>query len=902
MLADFDLMTILWRNGLVAIPIALCVIVLCRAMPFRPSTRHALWLLVLASFIMPPALHTLWDPSELRPVEPASTATTLNETEPAPPIASTDRSDATTAQPKRAATPPKSTGTWTTLPRLSPMTTRPGQTLTGTDSRDRAGSEFRSETSRAASDDLHQPRPGHWDVISETPARAERPAPDAHRTTRTEQPDSIGSREREVANDDLIAATPLVTPNDASSTEPATARHWSVVFFQVRDALINAPPIPAWWWAGGVVMIALVLAVRTLRFRRVVGRAFPAPGDVQLCVIREAEALGLRESPRVLMVREALSPMVWCGRRATLLLPSRLWSDLDEDSRRAVIVHELAHLKRRDHWVCWAMLLIGALYWWHPLVWWLQRRLRDEADLSCDAWVTTLLPRARRAYAQALLTTRMFLTNDDVREAPRPAVGLGAISPRTRGFARRLTMVMTNQSAPTMSRGGLAVVLAAAISAGLSAPLWACPPEDKDKQDKPAKVIAPKAPKAPKAPAAPKAPKAPKTADEAESTFEQFMKEREGGDAMLQDEELRLKELEARLAAMQRRLERMVAGEAESIDEVRVLGRGENEHAIVIDGAEVVWAGPSMAAMGDNVVARKYVLPEGKLDALTQLMIRQDVPVLVEPRDDAIVVHATPRDHEIFAMFVKLIHPQAKVERREGPTAVIIEREARGQTPREADIRQMQDRVIEIQRAAEQEASGAQRDALRKAAEMRKIEMKKAMEAREKAIHEAQKHVKERLHEAHKQLDLHRETIERQLNDIEVHMTGLRSKAKQAEGADRKRIEVEIEALREHAKAMKDRREALHEHFEDLEDHMHDMLEELHESLGGEDFDFDFEFDFDVDHDSDHAHDHAHDHDSARSSAKDSDRATDRVRSSSSQRSSSSSSKSSSSSGGGRLQ
>src|SRR5690606_33895262 len=72
---ETDMMTILWRNGLIAIPIALAVVLLCRCVTLRPSTRHALWLLVLASFLMPPALHSWWNPVDWR----ASFAHAVNE-------------------------------------------------------------------------------------------------------------------------------------------------------------------------------------------------------------------------------------------------------------------------------------------------------------------------------------------------------------------------------------------------------------------------------------------------------------------------------------------------------------------------------------------------------------------------------------------------------------------------------------------------------------------------------------------------------------------------------------------------------------------------------------------------------------------------------------------------------
>lgn len=937
--ADFDLMTILWRNGLVAIPVALAVIVLCRAMPFRPSTRHALWVLVMASFLMPPALHTLWNPATLKPVESETPIVEAVDSSSGDALREQSASTGTAREPSNAGAERRSPRTlWSTplgglnnagrsVGSLSPLTER----STGSNStawRDELATELHDASS------LYSTWPYGPDVhaspSTNDPVRAFNAHPAA--PVREEQPLRADTNETPSTN---AALKEIAPPRESASEGP----HWSNVFFAVRDALTNAPRIPAWWWASGVVAIALVFALRTLKFRHVVRHAYAATGEVNLTVIREAQALGLRHAPRTLMVREAISPMVWCGRRPTLLLPVRLWNDLDQESRRAVIVHELAHLKRRDHWVCWAALLIGTIYWWHPLTWWLQRRLRDEADLSCDAWVTTLLPKARKAYAQALLTTRMFLTNDLTREAPRPAVGLGAISPRTRGFARRLTMVMTNQNAPTMSRGGLALVCALAVSAGLSAPLWACPPEEK-----PAKTTAPAAPKPVSAPKAPSAPKA----DEAESTFERFMQERDG--AAVQ-EETRLKDLEGRLTAMQRRLERMLAEQFEDGGGITVsaTGRGDEPVIIVGDGDQMVYT-TTLAAMGDEVVAREYKLPAGKLKELTELMIRQDVPVLVEPRDKSIVVHATPKDHEIFARFVKLIHPEAEVEVTDRVGAVNLQREreyelalrAAELARRNVDVECLRSDAEKVRREAELHADKARQEALDRAAveraraledaavarehalsqamKAREKAMQEAMKAREKALHDAEKHVHERMNQAHKQLESQHKALEHKLAEIEASIAALKAKARDAKDDDRARLHDQIEELRNRAEEIREHREELHEHFGELQEHMHEMMQELQESFNDADFDVEFDFDFDSDsataRDSDRASDRKTARDSDRATASDrksdSDRSSSRQSSSSSDRSSSSSSKrsssssgnanSSSSSAGGRLQ
>jgi hypothetical protein len=255
----------------------------------------------------------------------------------------------------------------------------------------------------------------------------------------------------------------------------------------MRDEIALLPPLPTDIWIGGVVVLLLVAAVRVIRFRQLVRNAsLPSPGTSSL-VSEASRCAGLRRAPEVWMVEGPLSPMVWCVLRPRLLIPTELWSDLDEVGRRAVIMHELAHLRRRDHWVLWIESAVGGLFWWHPLVWWVRRRVHLEAEYCCDAWVTTLLPRTRRAYAEALLRTRQYV--GETRPVI-PAMGMGISSGRAKRFARRLTMVMTNTTKPGVSIWGVSLVLLLATTGWLASPARSCPDEKAEHKHDCAKAAA----------------------------------------------------------------------------------------------------------------------------------------------------------------------------------------------------------------------------------------------------------------------------------------------------------------------------------------------------------------------------------------------------------------------------
>ena len=86
--------------------------------------------------------------------------------------------------------------------------------------------------------------------------------------------------------------------------------------------------------------------------------------------------MGLRRCPGVWLVPGPLAPMVWAagGPRPHPLPRPLLLDRLDEDGLATLLAHELAHVRRLDHWVRWLELVTFGLYWWYPLLVWVRRR------------------------------------------------------------------------------------------------------------------------------------------------------------------------------------------------------------------------------------------------------------------------------------------------------------------------------------------------------------------------------------------------------------------------------------------------------------------------------------------------------------------------------------------------
>src|SRR5262245_47525456 len=136
-------------------------------------------------------------------------------------------------------------------------------------------------------------------------------------------------------------------------------------------------------WLAGAFLILALAAVRVARFHRALRQdAIRAPAALQEQAAEVARRLGVRSVPEVWLVAGRVPPMLWKPgpqrRGARILLPAALMLRLGEDERAALLAHELAHLRRGDPWVRWLELLAQALYWWHPLLGWIRRRVRES--------------------------------------------------------------------------------------------------------------------------------------------------------------------------------------------------------------------------------------------------------------------------------------------------------------------------------------------------------------------------------------------------------------------------------------------------------------------------------------------------------------------------------------------
>lgn len=113
--------------------------------------------------------------------------------------------------------------------------------------------------------------------------------------------------------------------------------------------------------------------------------------------------LGLRRRVRLIVTESLVGPAVVGCFRVTVLIPAIVVDRLSTQAIRPILAHELLHVRRGDLWVGLLQTLAQALWWFHPLVWWVGRVTSREAERCCDEEVLGELSCDPAGYARALL-------------------------------------------------------------------------------------------------------------------------------------------------------------------------------------------------------------------------------------------------------------------------------------------------------------------------------------------------------------------------------------------------------------------------------------------------------------------------------------------------------------------
>jgi HEAT repeat protein/beta-lactamase regulating signal transducer with metallopeptidase domain len=188
------------------------------------------------------------------------------------------------------------------------------------------------------------------------------------------------------------ASHPQVAPNGSApelpsiGAVPSATESASNPAVAARVGWLDASLLAVFLWGAGALAVLAFLVAGTLGswWIRRTARPLQAPWVDEAQVL--AEAFEIPRSVRIVESPAVTMPMVCGVWRPAIVMPAAA-ADWSDDRRRVVVLHELAHVKRRDCLTQALAQIVCAAYWFNPIVWFAARRLRVERERACDDFV-----------------------------------------------------------------------------------------------------------------------------------------------------------------------------------------------------------------------------------------------------------------------------------------------------------------------------------------------------------------------------------------------------------------------------------------------------------------------------------------------------------------------------------
>ena len=159
----------------------------------------------------------------------------------------------------------------------------------------------------------------------------------------------------------------------------------------------------------GTVARLIWMLRRNQQVQQLVVAARSAPMELQTALQTASAQLQLRQPPELRLSTSDHSPAVWGLLRPVIVLPAALAQSLDASALRDVLLHELIHIRRRDLWLNLPQALAQVIWWWNPLIWLANARIRFLREQAVDQEVM-LIPREDSAptYPETLVAVARY--------------------------------------------------------------------------------------------------------------------------------------------------------------------------------------------------------------------------------------------------------------------------------------------------------------------------------------------------------------------------------------------------------------------------------------------------------------------------------------------------------------
>jgi len=211
---------------------------------------------------------------------------------------------------------------------------------------------------------------------------------------------------------DTVTSEPLALPS-LPVTSPTIME---------RLARVTARQWLGFGWIVGVAAFLLFALVKALRTNFWLWRQRKLlPAELQTWIEDLFSGLDFRTLPKVWLLSGIGQPFVWGLLRGSIYLPADFVKVNSAEHRRSVLGHELSHILRFDAAVNILQIIAQAVFWFHPFVWWANKKIRAEREKCCDEMAIARLGAKAKDYSDAIVNI-LISEHESTRPVPSLAV------------------------------------------------------------------------------------------------------------------------------------------------------------------------------------------------------------------------------------------------------------------------------------------------------------------------------------------------------------------------------------------------------------------------------------------------------------------------------------------------
>lgn len=207
--------------------------------------------------------------------------------------------------------------------------------------------------------------------------------------------------------------------------------------FNRQASAYGLPKFAMVWLAGLLIFLLYTAFINIALYLKIRKSGQLADGPTEDLLDECKLLMDINKSIPILVSMSVNTPALIGIFRPKILLPAKIVGELDADELKYVFLHELAHYRRKDILFVWLTVIIRALHWFNPLVWYCFYRMDQDREAACDAMVLSRVkPEERLKYGHTIIHLLKMLPS-----LQKPAPGVIGILPGKARIKRRLAMI-----------------------------------------------------------------------------------------------------------------------------------------------------------------------------------------------------------------------------------------------------------------------------------------------------------------------------------------------------------------------------------------------------------------------------------------------------------------------------